>query len=74
MERHGVGDREGGGLERPSRDPPLAGMVRPAFAVAWGMPLRKKIIGNPPSIATKTLRRGKNGRKNTVSDGARAVE
>ena len=42
MERHGVGDREGGGLERPSRDPPLAGMVRPAFAVAGGMSLRKK--------------------------------
>jgi hypothetical protein len=74
MERHCGGDRDGGGLERPRRAPPLAGMVRPVFAVAGGVPLRKKIIGNPPSIATKTLRRGKNGRKNTISDGSRAVE
>jgi len=34
----------------------------------------KKIIRNRISIATKTLRRGKNGRKNTISDGFRAVE
>jgi hypothetical protein len=52
----------------------MAGMVRPVFVVAGGVSLREKIIGNPPSIATKTLRRGKNGRKNTISDGSRAVE
>jgi len=34
---------------------------------------KKKII-RKDSIATKTLRRGKNGRKNTISDGFRAVE
>jgi len=42
MERHRGGDRDGGGLERPCRAPPLAGMVRGVFVVAGGVSLRKK--------------------------------